>query len=225
MRVAELSRRSGVSVPSIKYYLREGLLPAGERTGPNQASYGDEHVRRLGLVRALIDVGGLSVAATRDVLTAVDSPDVRLHDALGAAQAGVTPAPEERTDDAGVRAQRTLDDLVTRRGWRVSPDNPARRTVVDVLATYESLGEPELAAAIDLYAEAVEAIAAHEVAVVLAFGERERVLEGAVVGTVLGDTLLAALRRLAQEDASSRQLGALPGWDDPAREVPVRDLG
>ena len=37
MRVAELSRRTDVSVASIKYYLREGLLPAGERTGPNQA--------------------------------------------------------------------------------------------------------------------------------------------------------------------------------------------
>jgi DNA-binding transcriptional MerR regulator len=39
MRIAELSRRSGVSVPTIKYYLREGLLPPGERTSPNQALY------------------------------------------------------------------------------------------------------------------------------------------------------------------------------------------
>ncbi len=41
MRVAELSRRSGVSVASIKYYLREGLLPPGELTSPNQAHYGE----------------------------------------------------------------------------------------------------------------------------------------------------------------------------------------
>ena len=37
MRMAELSRRTGVPVPTIKYYLREGLLPPGERTSPNQA--------------------------------------------------------------------------------------------------------------------------------------------------------------------------------------------
>ena len=47
MRIAELSRRSGVSVPTIKYYLREGLLAAGERTGPNQARYDEAHLRRL----------------------------------------------------------------------------------------------------------------------------------------------------------------------------------
>src|SRR2546430_1153453 len=33
MRMGELSRRSGVSVPTIKYYLREGLLPAGNPLG------------------------------------------------------------------------------------------------------------------------------------------------------------------------------------------------
>ena len=37
MRIAELSRRSGDSIPSIKFYLREGLLPAGTATGRNQA--------------------------------------------------------------------------------------------------------------------------------------------------------------------------------------------
>jgi len=38
MRIGELSRRSGVPVPSIKYYVREGLLPAGERTRPTRSS-------------------------------------------------------------------------------------------------------------------------------------------------------------------------------------------
>ena len=44
MRIAELSSRSGTSIPTIKYYLREGLLPAGEATGRNQADYGDDPV-------------------------------------------------------------------------------------------------------------------------------------------------------------------------------------
>jgi glycine/D-amino acid oxidase-like deaminating enzyme len=97
--------------------------------------------------------------------------------------------------------------LLARRGWRVSPDNPARRTVVDVLTTYEALGEPELAAAIESYADAVEQLARREVDTVLERGERGRVVEGAVVGTVLGDRLIGGLRRLAQEDASWRRLG------------------
>ena len=95
MRVGELSRRSGVSVASIKYYLREGLLPAGERTSPNQASYDDGHLRRLRMIRALIDVGGLSVVATRDVPAAVDDPDLPLFVAQHRTTCRRTPARRE----------------------------------------------------------------------------------------------------------------------------------
>jgi DNA-binding transcriptional MerR regulator len=38
MRIGELSKVTGVPVPTIKYYLREGLLPAGELSSPNQAA-------------------------------------------------------------------------------------------------------------------------------------------------------------------------------------------
>jgi len=63
MRLAELSRRSGIPRSSIKYYLREGLLPAGAPTARNQATYGPEHVERLALIRALRDVAGLPLDA------------------------------------------------------------------------------------------------------------------------------------------------------------------
>src|SRR5678816_76704 len=76
VRIAELSSKSGTSIPSIKFYLREGLLPAGSPTGKNQAEYAEAHVRRLRLIRALIDVGGLTVAAAREVLSAVDTTDL-----------------------------------------------------------------------------------------------------------------------------------------------------
>ncbi|MET1074743.1 MAG: MerR family transcriptional regulator, partial [Umezawaea sp.] len=52
MRMAELSAESGVPVATIKYYLREGLVPAGELTSPNQAQYQARHLQRLKLVRA-----------------------------------------------------------------------------------------------------------------------------------------------------------------------------
>ena len=41
MRISELSAQTGVPVPTIKYYLREGLLPEGERSAPTQAAYGE----------------------------------------------------------------------------------------------------------------------------------------------------------------------------------------
>jgi hypothetical protein len=47
-------------VPTIKYYVREGLLPPGQLASPNQTQYDNSHLRRLRLIRALTEVGGLS---------------------------------------------------------------------------------------------------------------------------------------------------------------------
>src|SRR4051794_30992013 len=57
MRISELSQVSGVPVATIKYYLHEGLLPAGIPTSATSASYDERHVDRLNLIRALVDVG------------------------------------------------------------------------------------------------------------------------------------------------------------------------
>jgi DNA-binding transcriptional MerR regulator len=67
MRLAELVRRSGVPRTTIKFYLRSGLLPAGEPKGRNQARYGPRHLERLELIRALREVAGLPL----DVITRV----------------------------------------------------------------------------------------------------------------------------------------------------------
>ena len=57
MRISELASRAGVPLPTVKYYLREGLLMPGRVTSATQAQYDDRHVRRLGLVRALAAQG------------------------------------------------------------------------------------------------------------------------------------------------------------------------
>jgi DNA-binding transcriptional MerR regulator len=50
-----------VARSTIKFYLREGLLPAGSPQGRNQALYGERHLERLRLIRALREVAGLSL--------------------------------------------------------------------------------------------------------------------------------------------------------------------
>ncbi len=57
----------------------------------------------------------------------------------------------------------------------------------------------------------MEDVARREVAAVVDRGDRGRTVEGAIVGTVLGDTLLAALRRLAQQHCSAQLLGGRAG--------------
>jgi DNA-binding transcriptional MerR regulator len=204
VRIAELSERSGVAVPTIKYYLREGLLPHGESIRANQARYDETHVQRLRLIRVLIDVGRLPVAAIRDLFTDLDQPDPDLHHALGRAlKAEPAGAPEPPPTDDVAAAELEVDDLLRRRGWQVSEEAPARRRVAEVIAGLRRLDNGKQVDMIDGYAEAVERIAELDLDLVQA-ADPETVVYRAVVGTILGDALIAGLRRLAQESLSAR---------------------
>src|SRR3990170_4674837 len=135
MRIKELSLSSGVSLPTIKYYLREGLLPAGDLVSKNQAHYGDAHLRRLRLIRALIDIGGLTIAAVRNVLAAADAPDETVRKILYTAQESISGEPDLPRDEAWAEAERNVAELVERRGWQVKPESRAWQTVVAVLVS------------------------------------------------------------------------------------------
>lgn len=202
MRIAELSRRTGVPVPTVKYYLRENLLPAGELTSPNQARYTDDHVRRLRLIRALVNVGGLSIGQVRDVLAAVDSPELA-HKVLGVVQEAITPT-REREDESWQEAMREVEALIARRGWRAHADSAPGRALAAVMVSLRELGRDDFLAVYDEYAAACERIAEVDLGYVAAADKVEDVLERMIVGTVLGDAAIVAIRRLAHQDASDR---------------------
>jgi DNA-binding transcriptional MerR regulator len=204
VRISELSARTGVPVATVKYYLREGLLPPGERTAANQAGYGEEHVDRLRLIRAMVQVGGVSIAGVRDVLAALGAP---LHDLLGAVQDAVTPRPRQtgRPDWDGARTE--VGTLVTELGWQVRDRAPALDQLTDLLlATRAVSGDITARECFGGQARFAAELAAAEVPTV-ACGEPAQVAAAALVGTVLGGRAFEALRRLAQEDVSSRVFG------------------
>ncbi|WP_236795676.1 MerR family transcriptional regulator [Amycolatopsis sp. GM8] len=201
MRMAELSARSGVSIATIKYYLREGLLPPGELTSPNQARYDEAHVRRLKLVRALLEIGGMSLADVRDVLDAVDH-QTSTHQILGVAQHGL-PTPKMPLDDEDrAWALAKLEPIAEAHGWHLRPGDPLVESLLGTVAAFEHLGRTELLDTLPDYAELAERMGELDVGVVAELPSTESIVEGAVVGTVLGDALFAALRRIAQRKAS-----------------------
>jgi DNA-binding transcriptional MerR regulator len=215
MRIGELARQTGVSVPTIKYYIREGMLPAGERTLPNQVRYSASHVRRLKLIRALLEVGGLSIAAAREVLDEVDSPESSVHTTLGVAQLAVSRPAGERSEEDWWSAEREVEELARRHGWAVKPGkNPGWHTLVQIVAAFRDLGQGELLTLLDRYAAAAGELAAAEldaVSGVPGTDGKEGKVESAVLCMVLGDAAMAALRRIAQEDASRRVEAAQAG--------------
>jgi DNA-binding transcriptional MerR regulator len=68
MRMGELSEASGVPAPTIKHYLREGLLPEPVKTSRNMAYYPPEFVERIRLIKRLQEERFLPLKAIRSVL-------------------------------------------------------------------------------------------------------------------------------------------------------------
>jgi DNA-binding transcriptional MerR regulator len=197
MRISELSRITGIPVPTIKYYQREGLLPYGERTGHNQVRYDDGHLRRLRLVRALLDIGHLPIATARKVLGAVGEPGRDLFTALGEVHYAVTAVP-----DGASSASEPVDELIGRHGWTVKEANPSRHALANLLGVLADLGHADILNRLDDYADVAARLAALDVGILDSHGSKDEVLETAVVVTLLGDVLISLLRRLAQEDLS-----------------------
>lgn len=209
MRIAALSRASGVPVPTIKYYLREGLLPAGTPTAPNQADYSPLHVHRLRLIRALLEVGGLGIAAVRAVLGAIGNDDLPLHEVLGIALRALGPAlDQEPVPDDVAQARAEVDAFIADLGWQVAPDTPARRALADALVALRRLGRDVGPDVFAPYAALADDLAAREVTHVATGASRAETVERAIVGTVVFESALIALRRLAQAHHSSARLGA-----------------
>ena len=96
MKVSELAQRSGVPISSIKFYIRQKLLPRGERTtASNQAVYGENHLERLLLIAALKDVAGLPNDTLRAVFDAMQPLGVSDADPIHKALVAVYPQPTE----------------------------------------------------------------------------------------------------------------------------------
>ena len=205
MRISELSIRSDVPVATIKYYLREGLVPEGVRSSPTQAEYDDAHLQRLRVIRALVG-SGVSVAETRKVLAALDDPPADAHNLLGAAHAAVTPASDEAIDLSDA------ERLVAGLGWRPGMcDDHVLTGVARALQGIDRAGFEVPADVMPVYLASIRRMADAEIAGVPTESV-EAAVRYVVLGSVIVEPLLLALRRVAEQVSSAERFGsaALP---------------
>ena len=204
MRISELSRTTEVPVATIKFYLREGLLPEGVLTSATQAQYSETHVARLRLIRALLGPGGLSIVKARQVLQAIDNPPESVHALLGvAADAASRPAGDRREHPR-------VHQLMATWGWPLDnhhcPTHDALESALDAL----DAAEFELpAGALDHYRDHMTAVAQAEIDGV-PIESPAAAVRYVVLGTVLVEPVLLALRRMAQQEISRRRFAELP---------------
>lgn len=201
MKISELSARTGTPVPTIKYYLRERLLPEGERSAPTQAAYGEAHVQRLGVIRALV-AAGVSIAEVRRVLETLDHPPTSAHELLGSAHAAITPPADDSLDLTAA------EELVAGLGWKPGMcDEAVLHSVARALDGLRAAGFDVPREVMPVYLKGMREIADAEIAGVPTTSPEDAV-RYVVLGSVLPEYLLLALRRVAQQVASAERFGA-----------------
>mgnify|MGYP000194534177 CR=1 FL=1 len=72
--IGALSDRTGVKIPTIRYYEDMGLLPPPERTAGNQRRYTQAGLDRLGFIKHARDLG-FAIEAIKALITLHDHPD------------------------------------------------------------------------------------------------------------------------------------------------------
>ncbi|MHA6693134.1 MerR family transcriptional regulator [Homoserinimonas sp. A520] len=203
MRISELVRRSGVPLATIKYYIREGLLMSGATTSATQADYGDEHLRRLHLIRALTDVAGLPLQKAGIVIGLIEHPQPHLFDTLGKAVAALPPYAEANEDAEYPRAKAALEKL----GQVYDPEYAAVAQFERALAAAESVGLPMSDERLLGYGRHIMGIAELDIDQVPTSSVLDAV-EHSVLGTALYEPVILAMRRLAHQDLAARRFGA-----------------
>ncbi|MEV6157930.1 MerR family transcriptional regulator [Nonomuraea sp. NPDC052129] len=191
LRIGELSNKSGLSIATIKFYRREGLLPPGRPLRCNQVEYDDGHLYRLRLIRALVEIGDLSLPTIRTLIDATEDPSqpVRQHPPAGSRRTPIRPAKWGQTREQ-------LINLLLAGGWRVQLEAEALDTVADVLVAFEELGHDLQPALLAGYAR----LARETVAIEMRLVRTSRRTPPLTQAAVFYEKLFDALRRLARAD-------------------------
>lgn len=78
--IGELARRTGVKIPTIRYYEQIGLLPTPARTEGQQRRYGIDEVKRLNFIRHARELA-FDVDDIRQLLALSATPQRSCHEA------------------------------------------------------------------------------------------------------------------------------------------------
>ena len=209
-KMRDLCRLTGLPRQAIHFYIQQGLVPPGHKTGRNTARYGEVHVERIRVVRQLQDERFMPLRAIRAVLDGED-------DAFTPAQRGLlldvkhrlaTSLARPRDDAPRIEARA----LLARHGLdRRDLDDLVRSRVIDVVRGPRGkvLVAADDAWAFELYAEVRRAGFTRD----LGFDARLlRIYERAIAGLFEKETtiLTERLAKLPPERVAAMLEKAIP---------------
>jgi len=139
MKMKELEEKSGIGRETIRYYIREGLLPEPDRPKTNVAIYSDDHLRRLDLIRTLQRERFLPLGVIRklieeagdrepDMVPGLFGFEIMLADQLGAASTRSPVEIDKLSEESGMPMDEIL--RIAEAGMITLSRSPAGKTVI-----------------------------------------------------------------------------------------------
>ena len=230
MKMNELERRTGVGRETIRFYIREGLLPEPQRRARNVAVYSDVHVQRLRTIRRLKEERFLPLDIIRRILMGDPTALPAAADPFGelapllAARLGVgedelpvdleTLISGDEQAAGDVRDMRELGAITVRKEGDKTVVSRLDARIVALWRDLRRAGYEPAAFPVDyirLYMDALRPMATEEVARFFAGFEgridQGRAAERAQAGVEIVNALIAALRtRFLLEEVAQRTL-------------------
>lgn len=123
---AELARRTGCNLETVRYYEKAGLLPEPPRTASGYRSYDTTHQRRLRFVLRARELG-FSLDVIRELLRLVDERDRPCAEARDVASVHLVDVRAKIADLR--RMERVLRDVVSLCGDGTLPECPLIETL------------------------------------------------------------------------------------------------
>ena len=231
MRISELSKLSGIPIATLKFYLREGLLPPGIPVGRNQAEYSDRHLRRILFIRAMTNVGRLDLSSVRQLLQVIEADQRSLTEVYDVVDRTVWPMDPEPPDTPLTKqADADATELMGRLGWAIDPRSPGYSRFVTVLVTLRKLGCDCGIDYFTTYAEAALSLMAQELDLLPEEG-RSPDRAAAVARTILLGIAMTSMSSMAQAQLLAQSEARAPSVDacghrlDPVDEVGLQPHG
>jgi DNA-binding transcriptional MerR regulator len=208
LKMAELAERSGVSAPTIRHYIREGLLGDGEdirRTSRNMAYYPPELVDRIQLIKRLQEERFMPLRVIKEVLE--ENPE-RVHALL------------ELEDSILERAlasaeQRRVSVKEVRERYEIPANVLERLTEIGVLTPGRSGYDPDDVKII----EAISRFRAGGYEEALGFTVYDTLRYREALGPLVEEEVRALLDRLVGEVEVQRAVEIIAAGAEPLREL------
>jgi DNA-binding transcriptional MerR regulator len=153
LKISELAEEAGVPVATVRHYLREGLLPEGEKTSRNMAYYPRELVERIRLIKQLQEERFMPLRVIGELLEREDGDPDRLRALvdLEARVIGLALADErERTSAAELSERYDVPIEVLERlsslgvtGPHAEGYSPSDERIVEAISRFRAAGYDE----------------------------------------------------------------------------------